>query len=106
MNITPQIYKYMYIYIYIHDFQRVSYIRQDIFWENYFTNQRDHIFLNVELLIYVFDVEREGEDFEKDLVKYEECIEAIQENSPSTKVQFTVISTLINLTNSFQRYLF
>jgi hypothetical protein len=33
---------------------------QDAFYENYFTAQRDHIFLNVELLIYVFDVEREG----------------------------------------------
>jgi hypothetical protein len=25
--------------------------------ENYFSNQRDHIFRNVEVLIYVFDVE-------------------------------------------------
>lgn len=31
--------------------------RQDAFYENYFESQRDHIFRNVELLIYVFDIE-------------------------------------------------
>uniref|UniRef100_A0A8C8DCS2 Ras-related GTP-binding protein n=1 Tax=Oryzias sinensis TaxID=183150 RepID=A0A8C8DCS2_9TELE len=30
---------------------------QDTFMENYFTSQRDNIFRNVEVLIYVFDVE-------------------------------------------------
>lgn len=30
---------------------------QDTFMENYFTSQRDNIFCNVEVLIYVFDVE-------------------------------------------------
>jgi Ras-related GTP-binding protein A/B len=30
---------------------------QEAFMENYFSNQRDHIFRNVEVLIYVFDVE-------------------------------------------------
>jgi len=30
---------------------------QEAFMENYFSNQRDHIFRNVEVLIYVFDVD-------------------------------------------------
>ena len=29
---------------------------QDAFYESYFDSQRDHIFRNVELLIYVFDI--------------------------------------------------
>jgi len=29
---------------------------QEAFMENYFASQRDHIFRNVEVLIYVFDV--------------------------------------------------
>lgn len=30
---------------------------QDAFYEHYFDTQRDHIFSNVELLIYVWDIE-------------------------------------------------
>ena len=30
---------------------------QEAFMENYFASQRDNIFRNVEVLIYVFDVE-------------------------------------------------
>mmetsp|Transcript_28283 Transcript_28283/g.45598 ORF Transcript_28283/g.45598 Transcript_28283/m.45598 type:complete len:99 (+) Transcript_28283:100-396(+) len=30
---------------------------QDAFYENYFESQRDHIFSNVAVLIYVFDIE-------------------------------------------------
>ncbi len=32
-------------------------IRQEAFMENYFSSQRDHIFRNVEVLIYIFDIE-------------------------------------------------
>lgn len=31
---------------------------QEVFMENYFASQKEHIFRNVEVLIYVFDVER------------------------------------------------
>ena len=30
---------------------------QELFLENYFESQRDHIFTNVQVLIYVFDIE-------------------------------------------------
>jgi Ras-related GTP-binding protein A/B len=43
--------------------------------ENYFTTQRDNVFRNVEVLIYVFDVE--SREVEKDMHYYQSCLEAI-----------------------------
>lgn len=57
---------------------------QDAFYENYFESQREHIFRNVEVLIYVFDVE--SNEVEKDLQRYEACLAAIRENSEGAKV--------------------
>lgn len=57
---------------------------QDAFMENYLLSQRDHIFRNVEVLIYVFDVE--SREFDLDLHTYESCLEAIRENSPKAQV--------------------
>ena len=52
--------------------------------ENYFTSQRDNIFKNVEVLIYVFDVE--SCEMERDVHYYQSCLEAILQNSPEAKV--------------------
>ena len=52
--------------------------------ENYFASQRDNIFRNVEVLIYVFDVE--SRELEKDMHYYQSCLEAILQNSPEAKV--------------------
>merc|ERR1712059_199873 len=52
--------------------------------ENYFASQRDNIFRNVEVLIYVFDVE--SRELEKDLHYYQSCLEAILQNSPDAKI--------------------
>lgn len=52
--------------------------------ENYFTSQRDNIFRNVEVLIYVFDVE--SRELEKDMHYYQSCLEAILQNSSDAKV--------------------
>merc|ERR1712183_248171 len=57
---------------------------QEAFMENYFASQRDNIFRNVEVLIYVFDVE--SRELEKDLHYYQSCLEAILQNSPKAKV--------------------
>ncbi|XP_023564192.1 ras-related GTP-binding protein B isoform X1 [Octodon degus] len=57
---------------------------QDTFMENYFTSQRDNIFQNVEVLIYVFDVE--SRELEKDMHYYQSCLEAILHNSPDAKI--------------------
>lgn len=52
--------------------------------ENYITSQRDHMFRNVEVMIYVFDVE--SRDLEKDLHYYQSCIDSIIANSKDAKV--------------------
>lgn len=52
--------------------------------ENYFASQRDNIFRNVEVLIYVFDVE--SRELEKDYHYYQSCLEAILQNSPEAKI--------------------
>ncbi len=52
--------------------------------ENYFASQRDNIFSNVEVLIYVFDVE--SHELEKDMHYYQSCLEAILQNSPQAKI--------------------
>jgi Ras-related GTP-binding protein A/B len=57
---------------------------QDAFYTNYFKSQRDHIFRNVELLIYVFDIE--SRNMESDFEYYKGCIDAISENSDDARV--------------------
>jgi len=57
---------------------------QEAFMENYFSSQRDHIFRNVEVLIYVFDIE--SRETEKDIKYYRSCLEAIRQNSKDAKI--------------------
>lgn len=57
---------------------------QEAFMENYFTAQRDNIFRNVEVLIYVFDVESREADM--DLHYYQTCLEAIVRSSSNAKI--------------------
>jgi Ras-related GTP-binding protein A/B len=66
----------------LHIFPRLY--SQEAFMENYFTSQRDHIFKNVEVLIYVFDVE--SRDVERDMHYYQSCLEAIMANSREAKI--------------------
>lgn len=56
---------------------------QKAFMENYFESQRDHIFRNVEVLIYVFDVSRMDQN---DLNYYSKCLEALVQNSKTAKI--------------------
>ncbi|GIX78795.1 ras-related GTP-binding protein A [Caerostris extrusa] len=57
---------------------------QEAFMENFFASQRDNIFRNVEVLIYVFDVE--SRELEKDMHYYQSCLEAILQSSPEAKI--------------------
>jgi len=57
---------------------------QETFMENYMTAQRDQIFKNVQVLIYVFDVE--SREVDKDYRNYQSCLEALMQNSPTAKV--------------------
>eukprot|EP01119_Soliformovum_irregulare_P015837 TRINITY_DN4520_c1_g1_i1.p1 TRINITY_DN4520_c1_g1~~TRINITY_DN4520_c1_g1_i1.p1 ORF type:complete len:321 (-),score=87.63 TRINITY_DN4520_c1_g1_i1:70-900(-) len=57
---------------------------QEAFMENYFSSQRDHIFRNVEVLIYIFDIE--SRELSKDVNYFKSCLEAIQQNSRDAKI--------------------
>lgn len=57
---------------------------QDAFMENYFESQRDHIFRNVQVLIYVFDIE--SRELKKDISYFKSCLDAISQNSKDAKV--------------------
>ncbi len=52
--------------------------------ENYFASQREPNFRNVEVLIYVFDIE--SVEMEKDMHYYQSCLEAILQNSKDAKI--------------------
>jgi len=57
---------------------------QDLFMENYFESQRDQIFRNVEVLIYVFDIE--SQERKKDLDYFQNCLEAIRQLSKNAHI--------------------
>ncbi|KII89088.1 hypothetical protein PLICRDRAFT_160198 [Plicaturopsis crispa FD-325 SS-3] len=56
---------------------------QDAFMDSYLSTQRSTIFQHVGVLIYVFDVEsRDG----KDMVYYRDCLDGLQQFSPTASV--------------------
>jgi Ras-related GTP-binding protein A/B len=57
---------------------------QESFMDNYISSQRDQIFRNVELLIYVFDVE--SRESEKDLQYFTKMIEGIHQHSKDASI--------------------
>jgi len=57
---------------------------QDLFMENYFESQRDQIFRNVEVLIYVFDIE--SHERKKDLDYFQNCLDAIRQLSKNAHI--------------------
>ena len=52
--------------------------------DSFLTTQRDTIFRNVEVLIYVFDVE--SDEYDRDMHYYQSCLEALMQNSPDAKI--------------------
>lgn len=57
---------------------------QGLFMEQYFQSQKDQIFKNVEVLIYVFEVVSKEPD--KDLDYYKSCLDALTELSQGAKI--------------------
>eukprot|EP01126_Amoeba_proteus_P017840 TRINITY_DN1877_c0_g1_i8.p1 TRINITY_DN1877_c0_g1~~TRINITY_DN1877_c0_g1_i8.p1 ORF type:complete len:216 (+),score=32.46 TRINITY_DN1877_c0_g1_i8:74-721(+) len=57
---------------------------QEKFFEDYFTSQREHIFSNVEVLLYIFDITSETNEI--DLEFYQETLRAIHEYSRDAKI--------------------
>ena len=58
--------------------------RQDAFTENYLTTQREFVFNDVGVLIYVFEIE--SREVERDLLTYNAVIQALEELSPNARV--------------------
>lgn len=54
------------------------------FYENYFDSQRDTIFRNVEVLIYVFDVD--SVELENDINLFDGILTAMEQNSPDASI--------------------
>ncbi|KAI0883042.1 Gtr1/RagA G protein conserved region-domain-containing protein [Annulohypoxylon maeteangense] len=57
---------------------------QEAFMENYLSQQRVHVFSNVGVLIYVFDIE--SRDVDRDMATYVSIISALTQFSPTAKV--------------------
>ena len=58
---------------------------QDLFMEQFFESQKDHIFKNVQVLIYVFDVT--SKDFKgHDMTQFSKSLKALEDMSPNTRI--------------------
>lgn len=57
---------------------------QDVFMENYFTKQKDHIFQMVQVLIHVFDVE--SQEVIKDIEIFTKALKQLKKYSPDAKI--------------------
>jgi len=57
---------------------------QEAFMDNYLSQQRVHVFSNVGVLIYVFDIE--SRDVDRDMATYLSIISALTQYSPTAKV--------------------
>jgi Ras-related GTP-binding protein A/B len=67
--------------------------------EQYFQSQRENIFKNVQVLIYVFDVT--SKDFNGDLQYYENCLNALTDLSAKAKI-FCLVHKLDLLAESIR----
>lgn len=57
---------------------------QDVFMENYFSKQKDHIFQMVQVLIHVFDVE--SQEVMKDIEIFTRALRQLRKYSPDAKI--------------------
>ncbi|KAI9791604.1 MAG: GTP-binding protein gtr1 [Peltula sp. TS41687] len=76
---------------------------QNAFVENYLSSQADHVFSNVGVLIYVFDIE--SREFDRDLVTYASIIRALSERSPGAIV-FSLIHKMDLVNDHFRERIF
>ena len=64
---------------------------QDVFMENYFESQKDHVFRNAMILIYVLSAAAiEGADSQKELAYFKNTVESLRQLSPNAKVYVLV----------------
>ena len=80
-----------------------SHHSQDAFMENYLASQRDHVFSNVAVLIYVFDIE--SREFDRDVITYSNCMRALKEYSSDARV-FVLIHKMDLVQDTYRQKLF
>ncbi|ROT39036.1 hypothetical protein SODALDRAFT_350292 [Sodiomyces alkalinus F11] len=61
---------------------------QEAFMENYLSQQRVHVFSNVGVLIYVFDIE--SRDVDRDLATYVSILSALLQYSPQARIYILI----------------
>ncbi|KAL1901626.1 GTP-binding protein gtr1 [Ceratocystis pirilliformis] len=71
---------------------------QEAFMEHYLSQQKVHVFSNVGVLIYVFDIE--SRDTDRDLATYVEIIAVLMQYSPSARIYILVHKMDLVLPNS------
>jgi Ras-related GTP-binding protein A/B len=77
--------------------------RQDAFTESFLTQQKEFVFSDVGVLIYVFDIE--SREVERDLSTYSMIIKALEQYSPKTSV-FCLVHKMDLVQNEFREGLF
>jgi Ras-related GTP-binding protein A/B len=72
---------------------------QEAFLDHYVSTQKDQIFSNVAILIYVFDATTasSSSEWEKDVQYFEECIEALRGNESSNGAGVWVLVNKMDL---------
>lgn len=70
---------------------------QDSFVENYFESQKEQIFRNVEVLIYVFDIE--SREQKKDLEIFQSCLDALEQSNTSKHARVFCLIHKMDLIN-------
>ncbi|CAD8134189.1 unnamed protein product [Paramecium octaurelia] len=78
---------------------------QDKLLQEYFTTQKSTIFSNVEVLIYVFDVDKEGDLFIKELNDFKTTVTSLSECSPGAIV-FVLIHKFDKIKESERKIVF
>lgn len=76
---------------------------QEAFMECYLNAQKDNIFKNVEVLIYVFDVQ--SLELDKDLRYYQSCLDSIRQHSSQAKI-FCLIHKMDLIPNDLRHSVF
>ncbi|XP_025207417.1 ras-related GTP-binding protein A-like [Melanaphis sacchari] len=56
------------------------------FVNSYFGHKRKHLFQNVDVFVYLFEVKNQDEEFAKDLKHYQSLLSAIRKGSPFANV--------------------
>lgn len=54
--------------------------------ESYLSSQKEVVFRNVDVFIYVFDAQSQDDEWKMNLKNYQACLNTVLEHSPAPKV--------------------